>query len=122
MIRMRHKRTCHEPACFERERLLASCVMSVNDRREVWKVEKGQEHEQRPPAVRRRTVLLGAAAGAGAVALGAGIAPAQAQAAAFVRGADISWMPQMEAHGYYWNNPAGVRQDLFTILKGYGIT
>ncbi|MGO4424829.1 glycosyl hydrolase 53 family protein, partial [Streptomyces sp. MCAF7] len=58
------------------------------------------------------------------MALGAAAAPAQAQAqaAAFVRGADISWMPQMEAQGYYWNNSAGVRQDLFTILKGYGIT
>ncbi|MDH6629166.1 arabinogalactan endo-1,4-beta-galactosidase [Streptomyces sp. LBL] len=82
----------------------------------------GQEHAQRPAGVRRRTVLLGAAAGAGAVALGTGIAPAQAQAAPFVRGADISWMPQMEARGYYWTNSAGVRQDLFTILKGYGIT
>jgi arabinogalactan endo-1,4-beta-galactosidase len=70
-------------------------------------------------AIPRRTLLLGAAAGVGALGLGA---PTPAQAATFVKGADISWMPQMEAGGYYWNNSAGQRQDLFTILKGYGIT
>jgi arabinogalactan endo-1,4-beta-galactosidase len=71
--------------------------------------------------VPRRTVLLGAAAGA--LALGAGgLAAGPARAASFVRGADISWMPQMEAAGYYWNNSAGQRQDLFTILKAYGIS
>src|SRR5689334_18344758 len=73
-------------------------------------------------AISRRTLLTGTAAGAGALALGAGgFAPA-AQAATFVKGADVSWLPQMEAKGYLWNNSAGVRQDLFTILKGYGIT
>jgi arabinogalactan endo-1,4-beta-galactosidase len=75
-----------------------------------------------PVHVRRRTVLLGAAAGAGALAAGAGALMPSAEAATFVKGADISWMPQMEAGGYYWNNSSGVRQDLFTILKGYGIT
>src|SRR3954449_6847162 len=71
----------------------------------------------------RRSLLLGTAGGAGALALGGGaIAPAAHAAAPFVKGADISWMPQMEAKGYYWNNSSGVRQDLFTILKGYGIT
>ncbi|GAA4720585.1 glycosyl hydrolase 53 family protein [Phytohabitans rumicis] len=76
-----------------------------------------------PIRLRRRAVLLGAATGAGALALGANavLAP-PAHAAAFVKGADISWLPQMEANGYYWNNSAGQRQDLFTILKGYGIT
>ncbi|MET7283671.1 glycosyl hydrolase 53 family protein [Kribbella sp. NPDC005582] len=75
-----------------------------------------------PPPVSRRTVLLGAAAGAGALALGAGSLAEAAPAATFVKGADISWMPQMEANGYYWNNKSGQRQDLFTILKSYGIT
>lgn len=77
-----------------------------------------------PGGVRRRTVLLGAATGAGAVALGAGVtalAP-PAEAASFVKGADISWMPQMEARGFSWNNRNGQRQDLLTILKDYGIT
>jgi arabinogalactan endo-1,4-beta-galactosidase len=68
-------------------------------------------------AISRRTLLLGTAAGVGALGLST-----PAQAATFVRGADISWMPQMEAGGYYWNNSAGQRQDLFAILKGYGIT
>jgi len=67
----------------------------------------------------RRSLLIGAAAGAGALALGT--AP-EASAATFVKGADISWMPQMEANGYYWLNKSGQRQDLFTILKSYGIT
>jgi arabinogalactan endo-1,4-beta-galactosidase len=69
----------------------------------------------------RRSLLAGAVAGAGAFALGAVNVPPAAAAATFVKGADISWMPQMEAHGYYWNNKSGQRQDLFTILKGYGI-
>jgi len=69
--------------------------------------------------ISRRSLMIGAAAGAGALALGT--AP-QASAATFVKGADISWMPQMEANGYYWLNKSGVRQDLFTILKSYGLT
>ncbi|MBE8474881.1 glycosyl hydrolase 53 family protein [Streptomyces justiciae] len=75
-----------------------------------------------PAGLRRRSVLRGAAAGAGALALGVGPLAGEARAATYIKGADISWMPQMEANGYYWNNSAGVRQDLFTILKGYGIT
>ena len=69
-----------------------------------------------------RRAVLGTAAGAGALALGVGTGATPAEAAAFVKGADISWMPQMEAGGYSWNNSAGQRQDLFTILKSYGIT
>lgn len=75
-----------------------------------------------PIRVRRRSVLLGAATSAGALTLGSGVLASRAQAAAFVKGADISWMSQMEANGYYWNNSAGQRQDLLTILKSYGIT
>jgi arabinogalactan endo-1,4-beta-galactosidase len=81
-----------------------------------------EHREQRPAGPRRRTVLLGAAAGVGAVALGATAMPSPALAATYVKGADLSWMPQMEANGYSWNNSAGLRQDLFTILKAYGIT
>lgn len=72
-------------------------------------------------AVSRRTLLAGAAAGAGALALGAGSTAQAAPAATFVKGADISWMPQMEANGYYWNDKFGQRKDLFAILKTYGI-
>lgn len=73
-----------------------------------------------PGGISRRSVLLGATAGT--LALNAGALTPEASAATFVKGADISWMPQMEANGYYWLNSAGQRQDLFTILKGYGIT
>src|SRR5579884_3323275 len=72
-------------------------------------------------SINRRTVLK--AAGVGALALGGALAaaPPSAEAATFYKGADISWAPQMEAHGYYWKNSSGVKQDLLTILKGYGI-
>ena len=82
------------------------------------------DNEQAEPLrLGRRGLLLGAAAGVGALAAGVGAAAGPATAAApFVKGADVSWMPQMEAAGYYWNNSAGQRQDLFAILKGYGIT
>ncbi|HET6708439.1 MAG TPA: arabinogalactan endo-1,4-beta-galactosidase, partial [Amycolatopsis sp.] len=67
------------------------------------------------PPLGRRSVLLGAAAGVGALAWGAGAAtqamaavfPAQPAAAAFFKGADISWAPQMEARGYTWKNAGG---------------
>lgn len=39
----------------------------------------------------------------------------------FVKGADISWLPQMEASGYKFYNDNGVQQDCFTILKDHGI-
>ena len=47
--------------------------------------------------------------------------PADAASGFFAKGADISWLPQMEAHGYIFKNTNGVQQDLLTILKGYGI-
>jgi arabinogalactan endo-1,4-beta-galactosidase len=84
-------------------------------------------NDRKTPTARRRSVLLGAAAGVGALAAGVGAAGVgaaqpQAEAAAFVKGADVSWLPQPEARGYFWNNSAGQRQDLLTILKGDGVT
>ena len=76
----------------------------------------------------RRTLLK--VGGAGALALGSGgalalesaLSPVTTEAAStFIKGADVSWLPQMEAHGYTFNNANGVKQDLLTILKGYGI-
>ncbi len=74
-------------------------------------------------SISRRTLLKAAGVGAGALALGSSLAVTHhsAEAATFYKGADISWVPQMEAHGYYWKNASGVRQDILTILKGYGI-
>ncbi|WP_461450292.1 glycoside hydrolase family 53 protein [Mucilaginibacter sp.] len=40
---------------------------------------------------------------------------------AFVKGADISWLPQMEASGYKFYNENGVQQDCFKILKDHGV-
>ena len=39
----------------------------------------------------------------------------------FAKGADISWLPQMEASGYTFYNDSGVVLDCFQILKNHGI-
>ncbi|MCK9169491.1 MAG: arabinogalactan endo-1,4-beta-galactosidase [Treponema sp.] len=39
----------------------------------------------------------------------------------FVKGADISWLPQMEAEGYTFYNETGQAEDCFKILKDIGI-
>lgn len=39
----------------------------------------------------------------------------------FAKGADISWLPQMEATGYKFYNSQGQEQDCFQILKDHGI-
>ncbi|HEX3043450.1 MAG TPA: glycosyl hydrolase 53 family protein [Bacillota bacterium] len=43
-------------------------------------------------------------------------------AAAEVKGADVSWLPQMEANGYKFYNASGVQKDCLDILKEYGIS
>ena len=42
--------------------------------------------------------------------------PAAAQIAAFAKGADVSWVTQMEASNYQFYNAAGTPQDLFQLL------
>lgn len=76
----------------------------------------------------RRTLIKSAGVGAGALALGGALVLKETQSSAhveaastFIKGADVSWLPQMEALGYKFYNASGVQQDLFTILKGYGI-
>ncbi|HBX44538.1 glycoside hydrolase family 53 protein [Limibacterium fermenti] len=39
----------------------------------------------------------------------------------FAKGADISWLPQMEASGYTFYNDKGMPEDCFKILKTHGI-
>jgi len=39
----------------------------------------------------------------------------------FVRGADISWLPQMEASGYTFYDNDGTEKDCLTLLKARGI-
>lgn len=39
----------------------------------------------------------------------------------FAKGADISWLPQMEATGYQFYNDNGKKEDCFKILKDHGI-
>lgn len=45
-----------------------------------------------------------------------GLQPAQA-APSFAKGADISWVPGMEAQGYVWRDKNGVQRDILDILK-----
>ena len=82
------------------------------------KVDAPQEQ-----GLNRRTLLKigGAVAGAAALATPLLTNIASEAASTFYKGADISWAPQMEANGYYFKNSKGVRQDILTILKGYGI-
>jgi len=42
-------------------------------------------------------------------------------ATVFAKGADISWLPQMEATGYIFYNDQGIKEDCFKILKDHGI-
>jgi arabinogalactan endo-1,4-beta-galactosidase len=46
-------------------------------------------------------------------------APAAAQT--FAKGADVSWITQMEASGYRWYNDNGTQQDVLQILKDHGM-
>ena len=39
----------------------------------------------------------------------------------FFKGADVSWLPQMEATGFNFYNAAGTKEDLLDILKENGI-
>jgi len=71
-----------------------------------------------PSPLLSRRGLLRSSMLAGAVGLGIdaiGVQPSAA-AATFVKGADVSWLPQMEAAGYTFKNTAGTTQDLLTIL------
>jgi arabinogalactan endo-1,4-beta-galactosidase len=72
--------------------------------------------------ISRRSLLQATAVGAGALALGGLASVRPATAATFYKGADVSWVPQMEAQGYYWKNASGTKQDILTILKGYGLS
>lgn len=39
----------------------------------------------------------------------------------FAKGADISWLPQMEASGFKFYNDAGVEEDCLKVLKDHGM-
>lgn len=39
----------------------------------------------------------------------------------FIKGADVGWLPQMEATGYKFYNKDGKEEDCLKILKSYGI-
>ncbi|ACL76467.1 glycosyl hydrolase 53 family protein [Ruminiclostridium cellulolyticum] len=47
--------------------------------------------------------------------------PIETPANTFAKGADISWLPQMEASGYKFYNNKGLQQDCLQILKDYGV-
>jgi Arabinogalactan endo-1,4-beta-galactosidase len=39
----------------------------------------------------------------------------------FIRGADVSWLSEMESAGYSWYNNSGTKEDLLQILKDHGL-
>ena len=39
----------------------------------------------------------------------------------FAKGADVSWLTEMEGAGYVWLSDAGQQQDVLQILKDHGI-
>ena len=43
------------------------------------------------------------------------------QSKGFAKGADVSWLPQMEATGYKFYNDNGVEEDCLKILKDHGM-
>ena len=74
-------------------------------------------------SVSRRALLQASVVGAAALTVGESAFRSPAQAASvFHKGADVSWVPQMEAHGYYWRDTSGARQDIFAILRDYGLS
>ena len=68
------------------------------------------------PSVTRaiQTLLAG-------VVLLLGLSRATLYADDFVKGADVSWLPEMEATGYTFYNAAGKAQDCLQILKDHGV-
>ncbi|MEC5384434.1 glycosyl hydrolase 53 family protein [Uliginosibacterium sp. H3] len=56
---------------------------------------------------------------AGSIFCGTG---ATATAAEFTKGADVSWMTEMESSGLRFYNANGTQQDLLQILKGYSMS
>jgi arabinogalactan endo-1,4-beta-galactosidase len=47
--------------------------------------------------------------------------PVTADTSSFAKGADVSWVTQMESQGIKFYNKSGVQQDLFQILKDEGM-
>jgi len=47
--------------------------------------------------------------------------PPPTNTAFFAKGADISWITEMEASGRKFYNTSGVQQDIFPLLQSYGI-
>ncbi|WP_243350107.1 arabinogalactan endo-beta-1,4-galactanase [Parabacteroides sp. FAFU027] len=45
----------------------------------------------------------------------------QVSYAQFAKGADVSWLPQMETSGYIFRNDKGQKEDCLSILKEHGI-
>ena len=72
--------------------------------------------------ITRRQMLKSSGAVAGALALGSVLRSAPAAAAStFYKGADVGWLPQMEANGYKFYTDQGVKEDCLVILKSFGV-
>jgi arabinogalactan endo-1,4-beta-galactosidase len=72
--------------------------------------------------ISRRALINAGAAAIAAAAASADLPTPAGAAARFIKGCDVSWAPQMEAHGYTWKDARGETRDLLKILAGYGIS
>lgn len=71
----------------------------------------------------RRTFLAGSSAAAVAATTVPLLASPASADTTFIKGADVGWVPQMEANGYYWLDQNGVERDILDILTtDYGLT
>src|SRR5262245_10052970 len=92
----------------------------------IWQGAVARAAGRAPAHCRRRWLMFIEARGARVASLiylslilSFALSPAQAQT--FAKGADVSWMTQMEASGVRWLNDNGTQQDLLQILKDHGM-
>ena len=90
---------------------------------QITRISTANKPNAQTRGLSRRALLKLAGAGLGTLAFAEALAaiPSASAASSFIKGADVSWLPQMEANGYIFKNSSGVQEDLLTILKGYGI-
>ncbi|WP_322905824.1 glycoside hydrolase family 53 protein [Paenibacillus campi] len=71
--------------------------------------------------MKRFTALALSLAIIGGLSVTTATAPKAAAATAFAKGADVSWLSEMEFYNWAFYNDAGTKQDALQILKDHGI-
>ncbi len=71
--------------------------------------------------MKRLTALALSLTMIGGLSMAAAPAPQAEAASAFAKGADVSWLSEMEFYNWAFYNDAGTKQDALQILKDHGI-